>query len=61
MKVIIKDEEKSKTDTNNITADAFSHASSSQREHADAIFTSEKIDKTDNLVDAINNLKINDA
>ena len=39
----------------------FSHISISQRENLNAIFTSEKLEKLDNLVDAINNLKINDT
>ena len=43
---------------NNITADYFSHASSSSRKQSDAIFTSYNLDKSDKLVDAINNLKI---
>ena len=58
---MIEDEEESITDANNVTADAFSHASSLQREKADAIFTREKLDKSDELVEAINNLTINDA
>ena len=49
------------TDANNFTADAFSHAFSSQRENANAIFTSENLDKLDKLVDTINNLTIKDA
>ena len=48
-------------DANNFTADAFSHVSSSQRENLDAIFTSEKLEIFDKIVDAINNLKINDS
>ena len=31
-----------------------------QRDNANAIFTSEKIDKLDNLVDVVKNLTIND-
>ena len=57
----MEDEEESIMDTNNGTADVFSHASSSQRENVDAAFTSEKLDKLDNLVDTINNLTIKDA
>ena len=34
---------------------------SSQRENPNAIFTSEKLEKLDELVDAFKNLKINDA
>ena len=54
-------EEESITDSNNITAAEFSHVSISQRKNADVIFTSEKLHKLDNLVDAINNLTINNA
>ena len=48
-------------DANNVTSDAFSHASNTQRENANSVFTSEKLDKSDDLVDAIKNLTINDA
>ena len=48
-------------DTNNVTKDIFVHTSNTQRENANAIFTSEKLDKLDELVDAVNNLTINDA
>ena len=48
-------------DANNVTADAFVYASTSQRENVDVIFTSEKLDKPDKLFDVINNLTINDA
>ena len=54
-------EEEYITDTNNVTADEFSHASSSQRENVDKIFTSKKLDKPDKLVDSINKLTINNA
>ena len=46
-------------DANNVTGDTFSHTSNTQRENANAIFTSENIDKSDNLVDAVNKLTIN--
>ena len=46
-------------DSRNVTADAFSHASIPQRKNAGAIFTSEKLDKSDKIVNAINNSKIN--
>ena len=36
LKVMMEDEDESITDSNNVTADAFSHASSSQRENLDA-------------------------
>ena len=57
----MEDEEESIMDANNVTADTFSLSSSSQRENADAIFKSEKLDKLDELVNAINNLTINNA
>ena len=52
-------EQESISDANNVTADAFSRAPSVQRENASAIFKSEKLDKLDELVDAVNNLTIN--
>ena len=41
--------------------DTFSHASNTQIENANTIFTIEKLDKLDKLVDAVMNLTINDA
>ena len=54
---MIKYEEESITitDANNITADVFIHAYSSHRENLDTIFTSEKLEKSDKLVDTIYN------
>ena len=52
-------EEESITDTTHITTDTISHASNSQRENANTIFTSEKLDKPNKLVDAVKNLTIN--
>ena len=54
-------EEESISDVNNVTSDTFSHTPNTQRENANVIFTSEKLDKLDELVDAVNNLTINDA
>ena len=54
-------EEESITDANNVTADTYSHVSSAQRENANAIFTGKKLDKLDELVDAVKSLTINDA
>ena len=51
-------EEESVSDCNNVTADTFSHMSNTQRENANAIFTSEKLDKLDELADALKNLTI---
>ena len=54
-------EQESIADANNVTADTFSHASNAQGENANAIFTNDKLDKLDELVDAVKNLKINNA
>ena len=54
-------EEVSITDANDVTADTFSHASSAQRENSNAIFTSENLEKLDELVDSVKNLTINNA
>ena len=48
-------------DGNKVTADTFSHISDTQGENAKTIFTSENIDKSDELVDAVKNLTVNDA
>ena len=48
-------------DANNATADNFSHTPNTQRENANAIFTSEKLDKSDELADTLENLTINDT
>ena len=56
-----EDEELSITDAINLTADTFSNASSSQKENLNAIFTSEKIEKSDNLVNAVKNMTINNS
>ena len=61
LKVMMEDEEESTTDANNITADEFSHGSSSKRENEEAIFISEKLDKSDELVDEINKSTINNS
>ena len=58
---MMEDEEESRTDANNVISDALIHASSSPKENADTIFTSDKLDKSDKLVNTLNNLKINDA
>ena len=41
--------------------DTFSLASNTPRDNANAIFTNEKIDKLDELVDEVKNLTTNDA
>ena len=48
-------------DANNVTADTFSHMSSTQRCNENAIFTSEKIDKSDDLEDTLKDFKTNHA
>ena len=54
-------EEESIADSKNVTADTFSRASNTQRKNSNAIFTNEKLDKSDEIVDTAKNLKINDA
>ena len=46
---------------NNVTADTFSHASSSQRENLKVIFKSEKLEKVYKIVNSVNNMTINDS
>ena len=48
-------------DASNVTAGTFSHASNTKRENVNAIFTSENLDKSDELADTVKNLAINDA
>ena len=54
-------EEESIINAHNVTANTFVHASIVQREISNMIFTSEKLDKSDELVDSVKNLTINDA
>ena len=61
LQVTMEDEEEPITDANNVTADTLNGASSSQRENLNAILTSEKLEKSVKLVDAINNLTINEV
>ena len=58
LKFIREDGEESITDANNVTTYVFSNASNSQREILNAIFRSEKLEKLDYLVNAINNVTI---
>ena len=44
---------------NNATTDTFSSGSNAQRENLNAIFTSEKLDKSDDIVYAVNKFTIN--
>ena len=48
-------------DSNNVTADTFSHTSNTQRENTSTIFTSEKVDESNEVVDAVNKLIYNDS
>ena len=53
--------EESIADVNNVTSDTFFHTSNAQIENASVIYTSEKLDKTDELSDALKYLTINEA
>ena len=46
-------------DSHNITADNFSHASNTQRDNANTILTTEKLDKLYNLEETLKYLTIN--
>ena len=48
-------------DENNVTADIFNHTSNIQIENENTIFTSEKLDKLDELTDASEDSTINNA
>ena len=54
-------EDESILDANNVTADTFSHTFNTKGDNANTIFTSEKLDKSGELVDAVKNLTFNDA
>ena len=54
-------EEESISDANNVTADTFSHTPNTKRDNANAIFTSDKLDKLDNMANTLKYLTINDA
>ena len=56
-----EDEEGAITDTNHITSDTFSIESSQQRKNSNDIFTSEELKKSDELVNAVKNTKINNV
>ena len=59
LRVIREDEEGAITDANSVTADTYSLAYSSQIENFNAVVTSEKLEKSDDLVDAAKNMTIN--
>ena len=48
-------------DDNNVTANTFSNISNTQIDNANAIFTSEKLDKLENLTDTLKDFRINDS
>ena len=52
---------KQELDANNVPADTFSHTSNTQIKNANAIFTSEKLDKSDELEDTLKDLTISNA
>ena len=52
-------DEESISDANNITEDTFSHTSNTQGNNTNVIFTSDNIDKLDDLEDTLKDLKIN--
>ena len=54
-------EEKLLSNANNKTVDAFSHTSNTQAENSNKNFTSEKLDKSDDLSNALKDLTINDS
>ena len=54
-------EDESILGSNHVTTDAFSHASNTQIDNANPIFTSKKLDNLDDLADALKYLTINDA
>ena len=51
-------EEEPIVDANNVTTDTLWHISNTQRGNANIIFTSEKLDKSDDLVDTVKKLTI---
>ena len=61
LRVMREYEEVAITDTKNSTADTCSLASSSHRENPNAIFTSEKLEKSDEIFDAVRNVKKNNV
>ena len=48
-------------DYHNVTADTFSHTSNIQRDNTNAIFTSEKLDKSDEVAETLKDFTINDV
>ena len=48
-------------DAQNVSVDTFSQKSNTQRENANKILTSEKVDESDALAEALKRFTINDA
>ena len=48
-------------DANNVTANTFSHTPNTQKESANMIFTSEELDKSDELADTLKDLTIKNS
>ena len=61
LQVIIEEEEEEITDTNNFTADTFSLEFSPQREHVNKIFVSENLENSNEIVNAVVNMRRNDV
>ena len=59
LRVVREDEEGAITDANNVTSDTCSLAPSLNIENQKVIFTSEKLGKPDELVNAVKNTAIN--
>ena len=53
--------EESISDANIVMADTFSNKSNTQKENTNSIFTSDKLDKSDKLVDAVKYLTTNES
>ena len=63
-KVISEDESDAHnitSDTQNVTVDDFSQTSNTQRENENTILTSDNLDKSDELVETLKDLTINNA
>ena len=54
-------EEESISDANNVTGDTFSHTPNTKIDNKNVIFTSEKLDKSDEIADALKYLTTNNA
>ena len=60
--IVMREDEKGEiTEANNFTADVCSLSSSLQRNNSNTIFASEKLENSDNKVDAVKNMTINNV